>query len=369
MENYTDISKISKIIEYYRKKGLLIIALNDSQGVNVSRNIFEKGFLEFLTDTLSFDDFTPEVINAFSLCMNKTEHIDYFFQNNLNVEEIKRSQVYSAVSAWKKGLSDFHCPQFFGNLAYLYKFVYKIKSEDKNLRLSSALMEASEPIVIYSSGANNLMRAVGSDPSNIKWQYKKRNTLPHYNYVLEKAQDPNILTDTILSVKKNFETILNINPNSDIYTIGAYIPKSLRKKEMNLFRDLAYSYNKSLKDLCDQYHITFIDTENIGKKYNNSESNFHVTTEGHNALASHILNYIYEKKILFPEKSIVTNKSDFDMKDGGPQGVINALSLDLQKTLEKAETLSGYPKQRELAIAEEHIREIKVFEKVLKYSK
>ncbi len=360
---------ISKLTNYYKEKGLLIVALNDSQGINMTHNFYQKGLLEFLTDSLSTTDFTPEVINAFSQRMNKTEHIDYFFENNLNLEEIKYSQIYSAVSAWKKALKDVHCPQFFGNLGYIYKFIYKIKSEDKNVKLSSALMEASEPIVIYSSGPNNLMRAVGSDPMNIKWQYKRRETMPHYDYAFKKAQDPNVLTVVIESVRQNFETILNINPNTDIYTIGAYIPKSLRKEEMSLFQNLAHTYNDALKSLCDQYQITFIDTENIGKKHNNSEANFHVTTAGHNALANQILNHIYENKILLSKKAIVPSKCNFKITNEGPKGVITALSQDLQKTLQIAETLSGYPKQREFAIAEEHKSEIEIFQKVLKRSK
>lgn len=34
--------------------------------------------------------------------MNKTEHIDYFLNSNLSLEEIKLSQVYSVISALEK---------------------------------------------------------------------------------------------------------------------------------------------------------------------------------------------------------------------------------------------------------------------------
>ena len=88
MENtITDREKINKLIDYYKDNGLLIVGLNDSQGVNTTSTFFKKGLLEYLTNALTSDQLTPEVINAFSLTMNKTEHIDYFLKNNLSLEE------------------------------------------------------------------------------------------------------------------------------------------------------------------------------------------------------------------------------------------------------------------------------------------
>lgn len=79
MENKVLTEKeLSSLIDYYKKIGLLIIGLNDSQGVNTTSTFFKKGLLEHIAASLSSDYLTPNVINAFSLTMNKTEHIDYF---------------------------------------------------------------------------------------------------------------------------------------------------------------------------------------------------------------------------------------------------------------------------------------------------
>ena len=122
----------------------------------------------------------------------------------------------------------------------------------------------------------------------------------------------------------------------------------LWSKEMNIFRDLVIGYNEELLNLCKQYGVTFVDTEEVGKNYNNSESNFHISTAGHNALANCILGY--------SEKEI-TNK--------GAEGVIESTLLDYEQSYKKSMELSGYPKERELAIADEHKRETEVFQKVL----
>lgn len=57
---------------------------------------------------------------------------------------------------------------------------------------------------------------------------------------------------------KNYDTILGINSDTDIYTLGAYIPKSLQSEEMNVFRDLVIAYNEELTNLCNNMVLYFI---------------------------------------------------------------------------------------------------------------
>lgn len=294
MQNYES----EKLKEYYKNKGLAIIGLNDSQGVNTTSTFFKEGLLEYIGRTLSDDVLRPIVIDAFSLTLNKTEHIDSMLRSNLSLEEIKLSQVYSVVSALEKVMKDIKMPKFLGKIGYVYKMNYRVKPEDRDIFISDSLKTASEPLVIYSSGVNNLMREVGSNPFAIKSQYKNRDKNPAYYYSLKKSSDPKVLVGVIDDIKKNFESIFGINEKSDIFALGAYIPKSLDCKEMNIFSDLVLKYNELLEDLCDQYGVDYVDTENIGKEFNKSSNNFHITSEGHNALANYILSKIYAKKIL-----------------------------------------------------------------------
>jgi len=357
--------KIEKLIDYYKNKGLLIIGLNDSQGVNTTSTFFKKGLLEYLAAALTSEELTPEVINAFSLTMNKTEHIDYFLKNNLSLEEIKLSQIYSVISALEKVMTDIGLPKFIGQIGNAYRLIYTPREGDGNVKISTSLKQVQEPVMIYSSGVNDLMREVGANPFGIKGAYKARNKKPNYYYTLEKTNNPETLKKVMDAIERNYDTILGINSNTDIYTLGAYIPKSLQSEEMNIFRDLVIAYNEELLNLCKQYGITFVDTEEVGKKYNNSESNFHISTSGHNALANYILGYMYHNKFELNSSAKKEISNSIEIANKGAEGVIESTTFDYEQSYKKAMELSGYPKERELAIADEHKRETEVFQKVL----
>lgn len=354
----SDDKKLEQLIKYYKESGLLIVGLNDSQGVNTTPTFFRKGLLEYLASALTSDELTPTVINAFSLTMNKTEHIDYFLKHNLSLEEIKLSQVYSAVSALEKVMQDIGMPRFLGKVGNLYKIIYRLKDGDENIHITSSLKYAHEPVMIYSSGVNNLMREVGNNPGRIGKDYRRREKYPNYDYTLKKAQDPNTLRNVMDSIEKNFENILEINHHTDIYTLGAYIPKPLQQEGMNVFRELVIAYNEKLKDLCEQYDTTFIDTGEVG-----NQCNFHVSTAGHNTLANYILGYMYYNKIELKDGDALV--SDYK----GAMGVAEEAFIDYNQSYAKAMTLSGYDQKRELQIADEHKREGKIFQKVIKKSR
>lgn len=361
----SDNEKIKKLIEYYKDNGLLIVGLNDSQGVNTTSTFFKKGLLEYLASALTSEELLPVVINAFSLTMNKTEHIDYFLKNNLSLEEIKLSQIYSVVSALEKVMTDFGLPKFLGKVGNAYRLIYIPKKGDEKINISTSLKEAQKPVMIYSSGVNDLMREVGANPFGIKKIYKLRDKKPNYYYTLEKASNPNTLKKIMDAIKSNYETILGINPDTDIYTLGAYIPKSLQSEEMNIFRNLVIAYNEELINLCKQYGITYIDTEEVGKKYNNSKINFHISTAGHNALANYILGYMYHNKCESNIANERKNISPIEVTNNGAKGVIESTLYDYEQSCKLANELSGYASKRELAIAIEHRRETEIFQKVL----
>lgn len=370
MEN-KDTKKISQLTDYYKNKGLTIIGLNDSQGVNTTSVLNKKGLLEYLKDVLTTEDFTPEVINAFSLLMNKTEHIEYFLKNNLSVEEIKLSQLYSAISAFQKVMDDINLPKFLGNVAYAYKMAYKVNKGDENIFITDSIVNSEEPTVIYSSGANDLMREVYNNPFQLIGDYKKRDEKPNYNWTLKKAESPKSLENVIKNVKENFELILSLNNKTDIYALGIYSPKSLQKEELKIFRDLISKYNEKFIELCDKYHITYINTEVIGQKYNTQDANFHITSAGHNSLANSILGHMYNKKIEGAKKTIIIPKTNisFDLSNRtGAKGVINNLQFDEYTHRREMKKSNGYDKKVASLKQKEAISQEEVFKKVMKKS-
>lgn len=368
IKNYYIESLAQDLINYYKEKGLVIVGLNDSQGVNVNTTLFKKGMLEYIASLLKSEELDPIVINAFSLLFNKTEHIDYFLKNNLSVEQIKESQSYSAVEAMRKIMYDFHMPEALGNLATVSKIVYPVKNGDRDTYITTALKEAIEPTVIYSSGVNNLMREIGNNPAKIVRDYKKRDVSPNYDYSVNQAKNPECLNRVIDGIERNFESILAINGNTDIYTLGAYIPKVLRREDIDsVFRELILEYNARLLDLCTAYNIRYINTEKFLGAYNKSEVNFHVTTEGHNALANHLLEAMHSRKICssITSDGIVTNP--FDVKDEGPTGMLADIYSDVDASYKKELSImdmDSYEFKRACQISAEREREERVFQKI-----
>ena len=357
--------KLKQLQNYYKDKETLLIGMNDSQGVNVNSTFWKKGLLDYIADAIKTEGLSNEVINAFSLTMNKTEHIDYFLKNNLSIEEIKLSQIYSTISALEKLMTDLGLPKKLGTIGNVSKLLYKPTSGDKEKRISTLLKNTEEPIMIYSSGVNNLMREVGSNPFAIKNDYKQRNKKPNYYYTLAKTENPRTLKKVINSIERNYENILDINPKTDIYTLGAYIPKALTKEELKIFKELVLKYNEELERISKEYQITFIDTEEVGKKYNQSSNNFHISSAGHNALANYILHCMYENKIKNQKQPSKKRTSIYEISNKGVQGVIDSISLECNKSLEKSKKTTGYSRKRELAILKEHEREKEIFQKVL----
>ena len=363
MEN----DKIDKIKDYY-KEGLTIVGLNDSQGVNTTSTFFRKGLLEYLSSKLTTVELEPLVINAFSPFMNKTEHIDYFLKANLSLEEIKLSRTYGVVAALEKVMSNHHLPKVLSKAGYLYKVCAIPKKGDASIYLTSSLEEAKEPIVIYSSGVNNLMREVGSNPFAISKDYQDKDKRPNYNYAVEKVNDFSTLNKVIDGIDKNFYNLLSINDGSDIYALGSYTPLSLRSEEMKIFQDLILEYNERLSSLCKSYQITYINTQEIGYMYNKSKANFHINTKGQRALADAILEAIYDNKFSKDKKEFTFCKK-FETTDNGPLDVIDNLLIDKYNLCDKRMFLDGYEDLRNEEIIDEHTREIGVFRKVLRKTK
>ena len=357
--------KTKKLINYYKKDGLTIVGLNDTQGVNPSSTVFKKGLLEYIASSLKTEELNPKVIDAFSLLLNKTEHIDYFLKANLSLEEIKLSRVYSFEAALEKVMTDVHLPKFLGKVGYLYKFCSIPKKGDSNIHITTSLKETKEPIVIYSSGVNNLMREVGNNPFAISKDYKDRDKRPNYNYTLEKINNSNTLNKVMNSIDENFYNLLSINDKSDIFALGSYTPASLRSDDMKIFQDLILAYNERLTSLCNSYHITYINTQKIGNMYSKSKANFHINAKGQTAIAETILEAIYEKKFISSSEKEELSL-EFEISSNGLRDVIDNLLLDKLNLYDKRKNLSGYAAFRHEQIINENKSEIEVLKKVLR---
>lgn len=358
--------KVSMLKAYYKRNGeLTIIGLNDSQGVNTTA-LFKKGLLEFISDKLKDEDTKTTVINAFSLMFNKTEHINYLLRSNPDLEEIKDLQVYGMVSALEKAMSDFHLPKDLGKIGYISRKLYKPNRGDKYIKLTDTLQMAKEPIVVYSSGANDIMREGWNNPFNIGKDYKKQNAA--YKYTLDKLSDVSTVKRVIDRVDENFNNILSLNDKADIFALGLYVPRSMKKDGMEVFNAAIERYNEFLKILCEKYNIEYVDTQDVAEMNNKSNLNFHVTTNGHYFLANEVLSILYNRKICKRSKANVSNVKNF--KPGRHD--LYELLVDLKKDFKNAVkegvlAMDNDDREYDVAVAKrrEIERQIDVVEKTL----
>ena len=136
------------------------------------------------------------------------------------------------VSALEKAFGNFHLPRCLGRIGYISRKLRKPCDEDKNIRLTDTLRDSKEPIVIYSSGANDLMRECWNNPLKIKKDYEKQYAA--YKYAVDKL-NASTVNRVLDRVDKNFNNILSINDKADIFALGLYIPKSMQGDEMEVF--------------------------------------------------------------------------------------------------------------------------------------
>ncbi len=350
------IEKINQIQKYYEDKGnLLIMGLNDLQCSN--SNCLNKSLFNYLTKTLTTKELKPTVIDAFSLLFNKTEHIDYFLENNISIGDIKNLKIYGKINDK-------------GRLTKARNSLWhdKTNSSDDNKKIATCLNEAHSPVVIYSSGVSDLMRNCGNNQYKILKDYKKRNTNPNYFYTLGQALEEATLNDVIDKIDKNFENILSINEMADIYVLGTYFPKVFEREGIDIFSNLVFKYNDRLDTLCKKYNITFINMKQIEDFYSKSGKAFHLNKNGITELTSEIVNLIYQKRCVFDEGINYNNndnENSFEVTNLGLKGVISSIEKDYEKALNKAISSTGYLQCHNLNIAHEHYLEKEALTKTL----
>ncbi len=355
VDNSTIQEKIDKLRKYYENKGLLIVGLNDSTDFNTKSTILKKNAVKNLASFFEKNKFNPQTIDAVSPVLNKTEHIDYFLKNNVSLEDIKLLQKYSTVSHYESTMHRLGLPKFIGKIGY-GKVLFNIpKQTDSEVKISTSLYDYQEPLLIYSSGVSDLMRAIGYNPFRIKYDYQKKDELPNYNYMIDKINNPMIIEGIMKSISQNLNNILCINNNTNIYVLGASEFNTLSPISSNPFSNPINSYNDKLEKICKRYNIDFINVDQLCYKASNKYDN----------LIKYIIEDLYQKKLLFTTKVNDKNYTGLTITNAGVAGVINDINNDYSYCIGEWFTENGYSQERCQEISYEHSMEIKTLAKVL----
>lgn len=212
MNNRININNIITISKHHKEKGLTIIGLNDNLGFS-----FYKNFLTYLKEQLTTSSMQPEIVDAYLTSYNQTWQLTSLLKHNLSINEIENIKLESLIEQTKQKYQSSLLQTII--IDELSK-KYNPSTTDRWEYLSEIIKKANEPLIIYSSGLNDLS-----------------NTKP--KQIIEDHQ-------------KNFESIYSLNTTSTIYMLE--IPQSYHPNQ---------EYQENLYNLCQEYGITIIPYPNI----------------------------------------------------------------------------------------------------------
>ncbi len=318
-----DQEAVNSIVKKYEDEEITFICLNDSQAININPCFWEPNAIEYIENSLVEQGANVQFINASSLKFNKTNHIDKMLDSNLSYEEIKNLNLLGAKAAFSKISSDFHIPIDCGFIGSV--FAEPVKEGDDSLYISSTIQNSNNPIILYTCGGNDLMRALNNNPLSIKKYDKKGNITDNYLYSVYKANQEATLDNILINVENNFKNIYEINPSSQIYALSFYIPNNINGEDMEPFVKIINDYNKRFEELCNKYNVHYISTTDLAKVYIET-ANFHISEKGHKILANLLINEIAKNDFNFVEMDYQKNS---DIKNKGLSEFANSLNEDI----------------------------------------
>lgn len=367
----------------YFNKNITIIGLNDSQTSHLMGIFTKNGMIEYIASKFKALDINPLVINVSSLSLNKTYHIDSFIEHNISLDKIKSTQVNGTISAIENMFGNHVISKVIGSLGNITRLFYRKNEMDQYLKLKDILKE-DEPIVIYSSAVNDLMREVANNPCKIESDFEKRGYTLAYDYTIGKANDEDTLLKIEQNVRKNLKNITELNSHASLYVIGIPIPNHMNNESSIVFHNLIKKYNEVLKKITLEYsNAHFIDLENISEKIHYSPYTTHLTKRSSHIIGDSILNHIYINGIANREKDKVFNKlenNDLNIVDmdeylitndneekedshNSIREIIKDLAALINEYYQISENQVGYKRRKTEDIMEEIEREIKILEK------
>ncbi len=354
---------------YYHNKlttneTLTIVGMNDDRGFNIQKNI-----LMALKEILNSDKYSIELLDMCSMFFNKTRHIDYFLEHNLSLEEIRLMQEYGTTNEINHA-AGINIP-FMSSISKLFNKLMlnktPINGDPKTIKISDKIKETSYPLIVYASGLNDIMYELHINPFDLKKAYMARATNPKYDYACDKVNQET-MKKIIEGHKKNFEALLGLNNNSDIYTLSAYLYSAMDEEYEKKFKEAILMYNENLEKLCQEYNIAYIDCRFLeNTKYNNAAANY-ISKYPPQMMAYEIVKKMYENAVN-DKKSNIINIQDFKYDNKGSTGVIEELQRDISMQEKEYSQKDGYEKQIALEKITEHNRELDVFKQVEKVAR
>lgn len=319
--------KLTSLGNHYRDTGMVVIGANESLGVPCAiRSKNRQGFSELFVKAFRTLGIDVTYINAYSMKINKSWHIDRLLKHNLSVAEIKKIQELSIDYARKGPIEKI-------GMSKNLKEMYSIQDEDFNIRIADELQNAEQPLFFYSCGANNIMHKLHASPISAIINNETR------AHALRRIDEEKALLTIMKDIAQNFENIYSLNSKTDIFCLGIYIPLAFQRfmailPKLGKFNDIINEYNYELQKLCTIYNVAFVDNSYLTKYCGMMGLDFHAVQEGHNLMAQNMINEVYNKVILNKRvNSLPSPISQFEIDNKGLPGMVEDANADYLKAI------------------------------------
>lgn len=238
--------EFEKIYEKYYDKELYIVGALDCFGVpHTPDNNVQKSYIDMLADDLSNNDIDINYVNMHSIGFNKTWELKSIIDKDYTKKEYyDLNLIQSKKAVAKKNIFPFPLHEKF--LSEYYK-----NPNNPNLKITSHLADAKNPLFIYSCGQMNFHQYSKIRTEDIK------QIIPEF--VLHTYTN---LTKTLNDVKNMVDYLISINPTMKIYMFGVY--PMFKSKIVRDILSPFYKYaNTKIEELCNNYdNVFYIDVIN-----------------------------------------------------------------------------------------------------------
>lgn len=259
--------------KYYDKEFFIVGALDCFGVPHTPDNYIQKSYIDMLADDLVSYGINVNYVNMHSIAFNKTWELRSIMDSDYTKKEyydLNLSQTKKAVA--KKNIFPFPLHERF--LSEYYK-----NPCNPDLRITSHLANADNPIFVYSCGQMNFHQYSKMRTEDI------RQILPEI--ILHSSDN---LDRTLSDVKNMIDYLISINPTMKIYMFGVY-----PMFEAQIVRDVLapfYRYaNGRVAELCSSYdNVFFVDI--IGNKNYVAKNDVHPNLVGQCYMKNQVLSRI-----------------------------------------------------------------------------
>lgn len=239
-----------------------IVGMLDSYGVPYSPEV-DSSFFDIYAQELEDEGKLGSQLDIFGLYLNKTWHLDGIFTNGITIGEMKKMQNFSI---------DFNRHKY--ESVIRSDLNYSVSEELADMSVYDYVAGLDKPMICYSCSANDLFYYYGFSLEGLNFERC-------IELVTGFDDARNLLSS---GVKSNIETLLECNPDSQIYVFGLYVPSDyfFVQRIGALIIDPA---NRDLQAICNQYsNVHFVDVSCVSFEVLNGD--FHPNQDGQKIMAA-----------------------------------------------------------------------------------